>query len=117
MNRRSAALSALATAFLLPAARGQDLGSLPVDDTPPSSRAATDWLLDPAPYRARLARSADGRELILTNGLIRRAWRLAPDAACVAFDDLVRGEALLRAVRPAATLPVDGRPRAGGGRV
>ncbi len=117
MNRRSAALSALATAILLPAARGQDLGSLPVDDTPPSSRAATDWLLDPAPYRARLARSADGRELILTNGLIRRAWRLAPDAACVAFDDLVRGEALLRAVRPEATLTVDGRTRAVGGLV
>ena len=115
MTRLAAATTVLAAAALVHVARSQDLASLPVDDRMPSSRAATDWLLDPRPYRAAVARSTDGRELVLTNGLIRRAWRLAPNAACVAFDDLVRGEALLRAVRPEARLTIDGRTRNVGG--
>jgi hypothetical protein len=96
---------ALLSAAVLPA---QDLQALPEVGTPPSARSERDWLIDPAPFPARLGRSADGRELILENGLLRRAWRLAPNAACVALDDLVRGESLLRAVRPEARLTIDG---------
>jgi hypothetical protein len=117
MTRSFAALSVFASVVLLPTVRSQDLSSLPVDRTQPSSRADTDWLLDPSPFRTQVARSADDRELVLTNGLIRRAWRIAPNAACVGFDDLVRGESLLRAVQPEATLTVDGRTRAVGGLV
>ncbi len=91
-----------------PAPSGLDLDDLPVVATPVSEgRPNTDWLLDPTPFRARLGRSADGKELVLDNGLIRRSWRLAPNLACVGFDDLVAGRSLLRAVRPEAMVTVN----------
>jgi len=36
------------------------------------SNSQPDWLLDPAPYRAQVKPSADGREVELSNGLVRR---------------------------------------------
>ena len=59
-----------------------------------------DWLLQPQEYRAGVYRSSDGKELILSNGLIRRVFRLTPNAATVGLDNLYSGEAFLRAVRP-----------------
>ena len=73
-----------------------------------SGRGPSDWLIDPSPYEARVRSSNDGRELALENGLVRRAWRLEPNAACVAFDDLVNARSLLRAVQPEARVTIDG---------
>jgi hypothetical protein len=70
--------------------------------------AGGDWLLDPTPYEARVVISEDGREIAMENGLIRRVWRLEPNAACVAFDDLMTDRSLLRAVRPEARVTLDG---------
>ena len=67
-----------------------------------------DWLIDAAPFEARVVESEDGRSLSLENGLVRRTWRLAPNLACVALDELTRDRSLLRAVRPAARLVLDG---------
>jgi len=75
----------------------------------------TDWLIDPAPYRAEVKVAADGREVELNNGLVRRVFRLKPDAACVAFDNLVTGESLLRSVRPEAQVVLGGTNYAVGG--
>lgn len=72
----------------------------------PLGLAATDWLLDPTPYTAEVTRSQS--ELVLTNGLVSRAWRLAPAAACVAFDEHLSGQSLLRSVRPEARVTLDG---------
>ena len=33
---------------------------------------AVDWLIDSAPFKARVTKSKDGRELELNNGLLRR---------------------------------------------
>lgn len=68
-----------------------------------------DWLVDPLPFRARVSVSADGRELELNNGLIRRVIRLEPNAATVALDNLVTGESLLRGVKPEALVELDGK--------
>jgi hypothetical protein len=46
----------------------------------------------------------------MSNGLIRRVWRLAPGAASVAFDNLANGAALLRGVKPEAAITLDGHP-------
>src|ERR1019366_7190219 len=56
-------------------------------------------------------------EIEMSNGLIRRAWRLAPDAASVAFDNLNNGAALLRGVKPEAAITLDGHPYNVGGLV
>lgn len=79
---------------------------------PPASvsrpAGAVDWLLNPAPFVARVIESADGKEVELSNGLVRRIIRLRPNAATVALDNLMTGAPLLRAVRPEARVELDG---------
>ena len=69
----------------------------------------SDWLIDPAPFKARVLVSKDGREVELNNGLLRRVIRLQPNAATVTLDNLVSGESLLRGVKPEAVVELDGR--------
>lgn len=74
-----------------------------------------DWLIQPPAVHANVAATADGKTLTLQNGLVRRTFRLSPDAATVGLDQLVTGEAFLRAVGPEAVLTIDGIQRAVGG--
>ena len=67
-----------------------------------------DWLIDPTPFKAQAVVSPDGKELVLGNGLLRRTFRLKPNAATVGLDDLVSGQALLRGVKPEAVVDLDG---------
>jgi hypothetical protein len=69
---------------------------------------AEDWLVVAIARRAGLYRGAHPNELVLTNGLIRRVWRLRPNAATVAFDNLMTGDAILRGVKPEAVLELGG---------
>ncbi|MEN9675790.1 MAG: hypothetical protein RIS76_1686, partial [Verrucomicrobiota bacterium] len=71
--------------------------------------AAPDWLLDPDPYAARVTTNANGRTLVLENGLLRREIRVQPNAATVALDHLGTGESLLRGVKPEAVVELDGK--------
>ena len=73
-----------------------------------SSTANRDWLIEPAPFAAKVIPSADGSEIVLENGLVRRVIRLQPNAATVALDNLMTGESLLRSVRPEARIELDG---------
>lgn len=66
-----------------------------------------DWLLDKRPYTAGVYRN-DEHELVLTNGLLRRVFRLSPNAATVALENARTGEALLRSIRPEAIIQVNG---------
>lgn len=83
-----------------------EIDELPVlgEPAPP----VADYLIDDAPFVARAGRSADGRELLLDNGLVRRTWRLAPNGACVGYDNLMNAQAMLRSVRPEARVTIDG---------
>lgn len=65
-----------------------------------------DWLIHPPARRATIQRTGD--EIVADNGLIRRVWRLNPDGATVAFDNLMTGESLLRGVKPEAEVYIDG---------
>ena len=76
---------------------------------PPRPARAADWLIDPAPFRASIATNAAANEIVLENGLVRRVFKLAPDAATVAFDDLMTGQSMLRSVRPEAQVELDGK--------
>ena len=70
--------------------------------------ASADWLIDPASFTARIATNPAKHEVTLDNGLVRRVFRLEPNAATVAFDNLMTGESMLRSVRPEARLELDG---------
>ncbi len=86
-------------------------------DSPRADSPSPDWLLDGSPYRARAHRSEAGDELVLENGLLRRVWRLQPNAACVALDNQMTDQSLLRSVRPEARVTVDGQAYDVGGLV
>ena len=68
-----------------------------------------DWLIDPSPYRARIDADRQRVELTLTNGLVRRKLRLRPNGATVALDNLMTGAAMLRGVKPEASVEIDGK--------
>ncbi|HZR19417.1 MAG TPA: hypothetical protein VFE51_19175 [Verrucomicrobiae bacterium] len=71
--------------------------------------AAGDWLIDGHSFVAKVHASADGRDLELANGLIRRVIRLEPAAATIAFDNLMTSAALLRSTRREAVIELSGR--------
>ena len=111
--KRAPAVSAFLSALFIAAAcsnRGPDASAGAVSGTKP------DWLIDPSPFKASV-RVQDGEPAVihLENGLVRRSFRLAPNAATTDFQNLVSGEAILRAVRPEASLVIDGKPYDVGG--
>ncbi len=74
-----------------------------------------DWLIHPLPVRSGAFRGTKDTELVLANGLLRRTFRLAPNAATVGFDNLMTGAAVIRGVKPEALLTLDGKEYAVGG--
>lgn len=84
------------------------LDSVPLEPAHTTAPPETDWLLDSASFDTQIYRNERGDEIILTNGLIRRTWRVTPNLACIALDDLMSDRSLLRAVRPEARLVIDG---------
>ena len=67
----------------------------------------TDWLVTPFTQKTGAYRTSHKDEIVLTNGLISRTWRLRPNAATVAFDNLMTGASILRAVKPEARVELD----------
>jgi len=66
-----------------------------------------DWLIHHTNAEAEVYR-INRQEIELSNGLIRRVFRLNPNAATIAFDQLYSGESLLRGVKPEAEVVLDG---------
>jgi len=97
-------------------ANGYDLKRLPPVAAPADIEAVdSDWLVDPIERKAGVFVSEDRMEIVMANGLISRAWRIEPDAACVAFDNLMTGASVLRAVRPEARVEINGQSHDIGG--
>ncbi|MBK8563309.1 MAG: hypothetical protein IPN76_08165 [Saprospiraceae bacterium] len=48
------------------------------------------------------------KDLVLTNGLLLRRWRIAPDVATTHLTLLTNGDNYLRGVKPEAQLVLDG---------
>ena len=57
----------------------ESLPSLPI--IPVLSKPTDDWLINPSQFNATVYRGVDDREIVLTNGLISRTWRLEPNCA------------------------------------
>ena len=63
-----------------------------------------DWLIDGSSYQAKV--TTTDKELCLSNGLLSRTFILSPNVATIAFDNLMNGNAELRAIRPEAVLRI-----------
>jgi hypothetical protein len=80
-----------------------------------AQKCSADWLVQPVAEPVTVERSADGKDIVLDNGLIRRTFRLRPNAATSAYDNLMTGASILRGVKPEAVVQIDGRRFAIGG--
>jgi len=80
-----------------------------------AQKCSADWLVQPGAGPVTVERSADGKDIVLDNGLIRRTFRLRPNAATSAYDNLMTGASILRGVKPEAVVQIDGRRFAIGG--
>lgn len=74
-----------------------------------------DWLLATNNATAKILKSADGKDLIVTNGLICRQFRLQPYMACFGFKNLVTGKEMLRAIEPEAEITINNKSYKVGG--
>src|SRR5450432_4654510 len=88
---------------------------LPVLTSGQDKLSQTDWLVYPVKERAAVYFSADHKDIILYNGLIKRTFRLSPNVACTGYKNLSNGQQLLRAVKPEAKITINGVPYNVGG--
>lgn len=72
----------------------------------PSGLKTPDWLINSASYVAHV--KTNGNAIELNNGLIRRVFRITPNAATIAFDNLIDSSPIIRSVRPEARVQLDG---------
>lgn len=77
--------------------------------------APADWLVKPSGFTAKVSRDEAKREVSLENGLVRRTFRVTPNLATVAYDNLTTGASIIRAIQPEAKVTIDGREYAVGG--
>lgn len=66
-----------------------------------------DWLVKDITTPSSIIKGANNKEIILSNGLVSRTFRMTPNCATVDFRNLVTGESLLRGVSPEALLTID----------
>lgn len=78
-------------------------------DANAQSLSIQDWLVQPIQEKAQVIKSANGKDLILQNGLLKRVFRLSPNVACIDYTNLSTGRQLLRAVREEARLVINGK--------
>lgn len=74
-----------------------------------------DWLIQKPTIKSAVYKSADGKDIVLYNGLLKREFRLQPNLVCTDFTNLVNGQQLLRATSPEAKLIINGHLYAVGG--
>ena len=87
----------------------QKLESLPVYPSGEIKVAAGDWLLGNTNASTQIFKSSNGKDLVITNGLVCRQFRMQSYMACFGFKNLVTGKEMLRAIEPEAELVINGK--------
>jgi hypothetical protein len=93
----------------------RDRDRLPAPTAAEKQPVREDWLVKTVERKAQVFKGDRDDEIVLSNGLISRTFRLAPNAATVGFDHLVTGESVIRGVKPEAIVEIDGVPYEVGG--
>jgi hypothetical protein len=82
--------------------------NLPVYDNANEKNYRGDWLVTPVSVKAGVYKSADAKNIILYNGLMKRVFCIQPNVACIDYENMSNGQQLLRAIKPEAELMIDG---------
>lgn len=67
-----------------------------------------DWLITPQKAQAGVYQATQGKEIVLSNGLVARTFRILPNLATVDMVNQMNGERLLRTVGSEGMLTIDG---------
>ena len=67
-----------------------------------------DWLVSQVKEPVTVEERLGGKEIVLSNGLISRTFRIRPNAATVSYTNLMTGESIIRGVKPEAMVQLDG---------
>ncbi len=70
---------------------------------------AGDWLIARVNQKAEVYYSTNKKDVILFNGLVKRVFRITPNVVCTDYTNLRNNQQLLRAVKPEASLLIDGK--------
>ncbi|MDP9078233.1 MAG: alpha-galactosidase [Bacteroidota bacterium] len=95
--------------FFMPMCFAANAQTLPVWNAASHPGIAQDWLVNPVAIKAGVFKTADGRDIVLYNGLLKRVFRIAPNTACTDYTNLSTGRQLLRAIREEARLIINGK--------
>jgi hypothetical protein len=71
--------------------------------------AVKDWLLSNQSFHAKVLPSADSKEIVLENGLVKRVFRNQGTIACISYQNLINGQEIIRAISPEAIVMVNGQ--------
>lgn len=86
----------------------QQLLQLPIAEGEYVNGAINDWLIDKINLPAKVLRNKKNNELILSNGIISRTFRLSPNATTTSLKILGNQQELVRAVKPEAVVTING---------
>lgn len=75
----------------------------------PLSQPQNDWLINDADVKASVCQTHNAKDIVLTNGLVSRIFRVLPNLATVDFINHMNGESMLRAVSNEGILKIDGK--------
>jgi len=93
----------------------QAIPSLPVWNELHDATIKFDWLINTPKEKAGVYLSADKKNIILYNGLVRRTFRISPNIVCYDFRNMSSGQELIRAIEPEAIVTIDGKSYPVGG--
>ncbi|MHC4324903.1 MAG: alpha-galactosidase, partial [Planctomycetota bacterium] len=79
------------------------------------NKIGEDWLVSQIKEPVRIEKRLEGGEIVLSNGLISRTFRLGPNAATVAYDNLMTGASIIRGIKSEAIVELDGQKYEVGG--
>lgn len=83
------------------------LNSLPVFAQQVDHPLEEDWLLGSGKFVTGIYRAENNKDLVMTNGLVGRTFRLDPYFACYSFKNQSTGKEMLRAIRPEAVVTIN----------
>ena len=81
----------------------------------PLALPAEDWLIAPSNEKAKVYQAHGGKDIVFSNGLVSRMFRITPNLATVDFINQMTGESMLRAVSNEGVLVLDGKQYTIGG--
>lgn len=86
----------------------QKIAQLPVVELP-MGKPGFDWLINADKSETNIYRTADNKNIIITNSMVSRVFRIMPNLATIDIINNMTGENMLRAVGTEGTIRIDGK--------